>query len=208
MVGYYEAMPASFSQQLEQWLRSKQPKTLASVSAAFSEKSFAIIVLVLMFLPALPIPTGGITHIFELVVMLLSLELIAGRRIVWLPRRWRSIKLGKFMQDKTIPIMIKRIKWFERFSRPRLSSLLSHSLFLRFVGLIFLILAAAAFVAPPFAGLDTLPALGAVIIALSLILEDIALFLFGWLVGAVGVGIIVGTGGLTLHFISRLLHLL
>ena len=74
------------------------------------------------------------------------------------------------------------------------------------VGFIFLLLALAAFVSPPFAGLDTLPSLGAVIIALSLILEDMMLFLFGWLVGAIGVGIIIGTGGLTIHFIERLVH--
>ncbi len=199
-------MATTFSQQLQVWLKSNQPKTLSSVSEAFGEKSFAIIVLVLMFIPALPIPTAGITHIFELIVMLLSAELIAGRRQVWLPKSWRHKKLGAFMETKTVPALIKRIRWFERFSRPRLSALVQNNLFLRFVGFIFLVLALAAFVSPPFAGLDTLPSLGAVIIALSLILEDIALFLFGWLVGAVGVGLVIGTGGLTIHFISRLLN--
>ncbi len=79
---------------------------------------------------------------------------------------------------------------------------------LRFIGVIFLIFTIAAFVSPPFAGLDTLPALGAVIIALSLILEDVLLLLIGSLVGSLGVGLVIATGGVTLHFISKIIHIL
>jgi hypothetical protein len=34
---------------------------------------------------ALPLPTGGATHVFEIIAMLLALELIAGRDQIWLP---------------------------------------------------------------------------------------------------------------------------
>ena len=60
-------------------------------------------------------------------------------------------------------------------------------------GLWVLLFASAAFVAPPFSGLDTLPSMGAVIIALSIILEDIALFGIGLVVGGVGLGLIAAT---------------
>jgi hypothetical protein len=43
--------------------------------------------------------------------------------------------------------------------------------FLRLLGLLFVALAIAAAFAPPFSGLDTLPALGAVAVALAIILE-------------------------------------
>ncbi len=196
-------MQPPFSRQLENWLRSKGPKTLADLTAVFAEKSFAIAVLLLMFLPALPLPTGGITHVFELIVMLLGSELIIGRHTVWLPYRWRQRPLGEFWRAKTMPLIIRRVRWFERFSRRRLAEVMNHPLFLRLVGLLFLVFALAAFLAPPFAGLDTLPALGAVMIALSLILEDVALFGFGCLVGAVGVGLVLAAGGITLHFIQH-----
>ncbi len=199
-------MKALFSQQLEEWLKSTGPKTLENLSKVFAEKSFAIIVLVLMFLPALPLPTGGITHIFELIVMLLSLELIIGRRTVWLPKTWSHKPLGTTLKGKVVPLIIRRIRWFERFSRPRLGGVINHRFSLRFVGLLFFVLALGAFLAPPFAGLDTLPSLGAVIIALSLILEDMVLFLIGCAVGAVGIGLVIGTGDLTLHLITKLVH--
>jgi hypothetical protein len=60
---------------------------------------------------------------------------------------------------------------------------------LRLLGLLLMALAVAAALAPPFSGLDTLPALGAVAIALSIILEDVVVL-------AIGIGI--GTGGIVL----------
>ena len=47
-----------------------------------------LFVLLLALRPALP--TGGVTHVFELIAMLLALQLIVGRRHVWLPERWRQ----------------------------------------------------------------------------------------------------------------------
>ena len=62
----------------------------------------------------------------------------------------------------------------ERFSRPRGARLFDQRWLLRLLGLVIMALAVAAALAPPFSGLDTLPALGAVAIALAIILEDIA----------------------------------
>lgn len=190
-----------FSQQLEQWLKSPTPKTLTNLTEAFAEKSFAICFLLLMFIPALPLPTGGITHVFEIITMLLALELTIGRHTVWLPRRWRHKPLGAATQKKAIPFMIRRIRWFERFARRRLSGLLEDPWVVRFVGLIVFVLALAAFLAPPFSGIDTLPSLGIVAIALSLILEDAVIFIIGLLIGAAGVGVEVGLSTLIVHFL-------
>jgi hypothetical protein len=183
-----------FSGQLEAWLGSSKPKTMVGLVEAFAEKSFATIFLILMLVPALPLPTGGVTHVFELVVMLVALELMIGRRTIWLPKRWLQRQLGPTMQEKTLPRAIKIIKWFERFSRPRLTGLLSHPSFLVVVGGLVLILSLAAFVAPPFSGLDTLPSIGVVLISLALILEDVAIFAGGLAVGTLGVAVEIGLG--------------
>ena len=78
--------------------------------------------------------------------------------------------------------------------------------FLRFVGGLFFVLALAAFVVIPGVGLDTLPAMGAVLIALSLILGDVVLFTIGCIVGAVGLGLVIAAGSLTIHFFERVIH--
>ena len=51
-----------------------------------------------------------------------------------------------------------------------------------------------AAIAPPFSGLDTLPALGAVVVSLSIILEDVVVLAIGALIGTGGAVIILTLG--------------
>jgi hypothetical protein len=62
-----------------------------------------------------------------------------------------------------------------------------------------------AFLAPPFSGLDTVPALGVVVLALAVLLEDTALAFAGLVIGAVGVGLVVALGSLVLRLLGQLL---
>lgn len=194
---------AALSAKLEKWLKSETPRTLISLSEVFAEKSFAILVLLLMATPALPIPTAGITHVFEAIVMLLSLEMIVGREAVWLPARWRNIKLSPVMIEKGLPFFLRRIRWFEKWSRPRNDWLLKSHLANRIYGFSFFILAFTAFISPPFSGLDTLPSLGAVLIALAIILEDSLFLLAGYIVGTLGIVVYIGVGKLLLDFLRN-----
>jgi hypothetical protein len=185
-----------FSDELHAWLKSGRNKTLGGLNEVFAEKTFAIAFLLLMALPALPIPTGGITHLTEIITMLLALELMAGRKSVWLPRRWLKIDVGRVLSGKAAGKLIGFIGWFERRSRQRWSRTLERGPVLSVVGLFVLVFSIAAFVSPPFSGLDTLPSLGVVLISLALIFEDGLLLLAGILVGTFGIGleIVAGTG--------------
>ena len=178
-----------FSRQLERWLSSDATKTLGALSDVFAEKSFAVTILLLMFLPALPLPTGGISHVFEVITIVLAVQMVLGRRTIWLPERWQGRELGPATTEKAIPFMIRRIQLVERFSRPRAVYLFEQGWMLRLLGLLVMAFAIAAATAPPFSGLDTLPALGAVAIALAIILEDIVVL---------AIGIVMGTGGVIL----------
>ena len=60
-------------------------------------------------------------------------------------------------------------------------------------------------VAPPFSGLDTLPALGAVIVALSIILEDVVVLAVGVVIGAGGIVLILTIGAALVHYLRKLL---
>jgi hypothetical protein len=141
----------------------------------------------LLGVPALPLPTGGATHVFELIAMLLSLQLIAGRKHVWLPERWRRLRLDDPKRQRFVAALLKMIRRLERISRPRLAWLFDHRMSNAVFGLLVLLLSIGAFLAPPFSGLDTLPALGAVLVSLGVLLEDFAVVIAGVLVGAGGV---------------------
>jgi hypothetical protein len=192
----------SFSTQLNNWLKSDSPKTLGNLGDVFKEKSIAILTLFLMAFPALPIPTGGITHIFEIITMLLALELIVGRKSVWLPRRYSHMKLSTAVQEKAIPQLIKRMRWFERYSKPRSTWVFNKLPFMQIIGLSLFIFAVAAFLAPPFTGLDTLPALGAVLISLAIVLEDALMLIIGLIIGSLGIFIAIGVGSLLIRLFS------
>jgi len=180
--------PEKVSNQIERWLASDGDKTLGGLIDVFQEKSFALIFILLLGLPALPLPTGGATHVFEIIAMLVALQLVAGRDRIWLPERWRNLELGTGGgRTRFVEGLMKVIRWIERFSRPRLRFLFDHRASNTVFGLLVIAGSLGAFLAPPFTGLDTLPALGVVLVSLGVLLEDFAVVVLGLIVGGAGV---------------------
>jgi hypothetical protein len=192
------------SAKLEQWLSGDGERTLGSLVGVFEEKSFAIAFVLLLGVPALPLPTGGVTHVFEIISVLLALELIAGRDTIWLPQRWRGLNLAGPTQTKFLGGLMKMIRFLERYSRPRLTVLFDHRLSNIVFGLLIIVSAVGAFVAPPFTGLDTLPALGGVLISLGVLLGDIAVVAAGLLIGSLGITLEIVLGKAALDEASKL----
>ncbi len=199
------AMPTTVSDELEHWLDGDQPKTLGNVVEVFERRSFPLIFVLLMALPALPLPTGGATHVLEVITMLLALQVIVGRRQIWLPARWSRIELATPARQKLFNALLRRIRWLERFSRPRATWVFEHWIGSRLLGLLVLALTVTAFLAPPFSGLDTLPSLGVVVIGLGMLLRDLALAAAGTVIGALGVATTLALGSLVVDLIGKLL---
>ncbi len=193
------------SDDLGRWLDGEGEKTLGTLVDAFGEKSFAILFVLLLGVPALPLPTGGATHVFEVIAALLALELIAGRREVWLPERWRRLELGGEKQQRFIASLMKLIRRLERISRPRLTFLFNRRLSDIAFGFAVIGGAAGAFFAPPVTGLDTLPALGVVLLSLGVLLEDFAVVVVGALVGVSGVVLEIVLGAAAVHGLRTIL---
>lgn len=193
-----------FSDQLATWLQSEGTKTVGDLGEVFAEKSFAVTVLFLMFLPALPLPTGGITHVFEAITVVVAGQMVIGRRTLWLPERARRRELGSAMVEKAVPFISRRIRWFERFSRPRGVRIFRSRLSLSFVGLVIVAFAVAAALSPPFSGLDTLPSLGAVVVALAIILEDIVVLGIGAAIGLTGIALSITLGAAAVRLVGGL----
>jgi hypothetical protein len=181
------AQPEKVSDQLERWLSGDGAKSLEGLIELFGEKSFALLFVLLLGVPALPLPTGGATHVFEAIAVLLALQLILGRRSIWLPQRWQRIELAGPRQQRFLAGLMKWIRRLERFSKPRLRFLFNHRASNVVFGLVVLGGAVAAFLAPPFTGLDTLPSLGVVLVSLAVLMEDALIALVGAIVGAAGV---------------------
>ena len=208
-LGHDHAMAApeqeKVSVQLEEFFGADGKKTMGGLVDKFGPRSFAIIFIVLMALPALPLPTGAVSHVLEILTMLLALELIIGRQEVWIPKRFKDKALKGLSGPKFSRALVKRIRWFEKFSRPRMAGLLENRLTGMVFGLAVFGFALTAFLSPPFSGLDTLPALGAVAVALAIILEDVVVLLIGVVLGVAGVTLIVTLGAALFRLFRSLL---
>ena len=183
----FEVPAAGVSEEIERWLASEGDKTLGSIVELFEQKSFALLFILLLGVSALPLPTGGATHVFEIIAMLLAIQLIAGRDHIWLPERWRRLPLAGPTRQRFIDRLTRVIRWLERFSRPRATFLFDHRLSNIVFGTLVLAGSLAAFLAPPFSGLDTLPSLGVVLLSLGVLLEDLVIVVVAVVVGIIGV---------------------
>jgi hypothetical protein len=202
-----DASPAAprLSSQLERWLTGEGDKTLGSLTEAFGDKSFAVLLVLLLGVPALPLPTAGVTHVFEIIAALIALEMIAGRHEVWLPRRWRALHVAGERQQRFIAALMKLIRRLEQFSRPRLRFLFHRRAAEIVFGLLVIAGSAAAFLAPPFSGLDTLPALGVVLLSLGILLEDILVVVVALLIELTGIVLEIVLGAAAVHGLSSIL---
>jgi hypothetical protein len=193
------------SRQIEGWLRADGEKTLGSLTAFFGKKSFALVFVLLLGVPALPLPTGGATHVFEVIAMLVALELIAGREQIWLPARWCALELAGGRRERFIAGLMKLIRRLERLSKPRLRFLFAHRLSNIVFGLLVIGVSLGAFLAPPFTGLDTLPALGVVLLSLAVLLEDFLIVIVALVVGFAGVALEIALGSAAIHGLGSVL---
>ena len=205
-MGSEPSSPApNVSAALAGWLGGSGGKTVGDLISLFEEKSFALLFVILLGVSALPLPTGGATHVFDVIAVLLALQLIGGRHEIWLPQRWRDLELAGRRQQKFITGLMRVIRRLERLSRPRLRFLFDHRLSNIVFGLLVIGGTAGAFFAPPFSGLDTLPAAGVVLLSLGVLLEDFALVAAAVVVGVAGVVLEITLGSIALHAIKNLL---
>ncbi len=193
-----------FSSRLEAWLNNRSPNTIDRLNKVFAEKSIGIIVFLLMFLAATPLPTGGVSDAMAVVALVISFQLIIGRRTIWLPQRWSKRTIKSLSSKRVITHLLRSLRWLERFTRPRLSGVVHNRITLVVSGIFMFIYEFAVVLSPPFSGLDSLPGLGACLIALSLVFDDILLLFAGVVAGGIGIGITIGIGALLVTSLQQL----
>ncbi len=184
----------SLSDEIEAWLGSDGPNTVGGLVDQFGPRSFAVLFVVLLAFPAIPLPTGGVSHVLEAIAMLLALELVLGREEVWIPARWQHKELKGISGPRFSAALLRRIRWLERFARPRWPRVLDTRVGRAGYGVVVFVLCLTAFVAPPFTGLDTLPALGGVVLSLGVLLRDAVVAVAGVAIGAGGIALVIGLG--------------
>jgi hypothetical protein len=196
--------PPRASELIRQWQRSPADKTLGGFVDAMDAKGFALLLIILLGPSALPIPTGGLTHVFEIAAALLALQLILGREDVWLPGRLRRVSLDGEHSTKFVDAMVRYIGKLERITKPRGRVFFGRRISDFLFGCGTLVGVVATFMAPPFTGLDTIPALGVVLLALAVLAEDIAVIWAGVALIVLGILAEIFLGGAALKAVKSL----
>jgi hypothetical protein len=176
--------------EMEQWLAGDDV-SLGALIHLFGPRSFALAFVLLMAPSALPLPTGGVTHVLEVATMVLAAQVVFGRGEPWIPARWQGIRLAGDGSGKAVRGLLRLIRRAERFARPRATILFGNHVGNVGFGLLVILGALGAFLAPPFTGLDTLPALGVVVLSLGVLFRDVIIAAVGVVVMLVGITLMI-----------------
>lgn len=190
-----EVTEEALSERLDGWLSSAGTKSIGGLLDHFGQQAFAIAFVLLLAPSALPIPTGGVTHVFDVIAVLLAAQLIVGRDEPWLPRKLKDRELKSLQNEKVQSKLVGTIAKIEKLARPRFTRTLHSPPGRILFGVLVVVLTVAAFIAPPFSGLDTLPGLGVVVISLGVLFGDAVIFGIGVAIGAGGIGLMIALAG-------------
>lgn len=142
--------------------------SLAQVMAALGDRSVGMLLLLLAIPTVSPVPLG-ISVLFNLPLLIYCVSLVARPERAGLPRWLKRRSAGRASAERLLDRIIPRLRWIERFLRPRWTRLadIDHS---RRFRLLCLALAITAFVPLPLMG--WLPGFALVFLALGLIERD------------------------------------
>ncbi|TAE54019.1 MAG: exopolysaccharide biosynthesis protein [Nostocales cyanobacterium] len=129
-------MQLRFSQDIKSLLQrlTEKPLTLADILAETSERGFSLVIALLVLPFLFPMPPG-LTGPFGVACLLLSLQMLLGRRSPWLPRKIATYKFPRSFAEIILNNLRKVTKLLEKIARPRLTHIASHKLTWRFNGL-------------------------------------------------------------------------
>lgn len=125
-----------FSQDIKSLLErlSDQPLTLEDILLETSERGFSLVI-VLLVLPFLfPMPPG-LTGPFGGACLILSLQMVIGRRSPWLPKKIAQYQFPKVFAQVILNNLRRVTRILEKITRPRLEKIANHPWTWRFNGL-------------------------------------------------------------------------
>lgn len=147
----------------------------------------------------------GTAPVFGIVLCLIALSLIAGRKVPWLPPWLRRRRISRDDLHGITARVVPRLRWLERRLRPRQQYLLRGPM-LRLLGLACLSNGVLIVLPIPFG--NTAPALAAILLALGLATGDGLIALAGLFLSVIAVAVGAGLIFLGYEAFSSLLALL
>ncbi|WGV28972.1 exopolysaccharide biosynthesis protein [Halotia branconii] len=164
-------MNLRFSQEIKSLLQrlTEQQLTLGQILAETSERGFSLVIALLVLPFLLPMPPG-LTGPFGGACLLLSVQMVLGRRSPWLPRRIARYKFPRPFAQLLLQNLQRLTKILEKIARPRLKKIANNPLTWRINGLCISWLAILLISPIPFT--NPIPTVGILLLAVATIEAD------------------------------------
>ena len=161
--------------------------TIGAILDLIADRGFGLILLILALPAALPLPAPGYATPFGIMMALLSLQMMRGRKTPWLPQGVRQRVVTKSKLEWTVKNAGVPLRFVEWIIRPRLSGLARNRAFLALVGFIVLLMAISMSMPIPLT--NTAPSFVIFVLAAGILEEDGLVLLGGLLLAPVAAGI-------------------
>ena len=143
--------------------------SIANVFQRIGDRGFGLLLVILSLPSALPIPAAGYSTPFGILLAILGLQMVFGRKTPWLPEWAGKHKLSGGFVEKMIGLSAKFFRYLEVFIRPRMRWVGSRA-GLPFMGVLVLIMACLMILPIPLT--NTFPAFVIFLIGVGLTEED------------------------------------
>lgn len=176
--------------------------TLGELIDRLARRGFGLLMIALALPTMIPVLPPGSSAVIGLLYIVLAVQMLIGLDQPWLPARARRYRLSArtitALRHRGVPV-VQRI---ERYSRPR-PLFPNDRIAARAVALAMLVVGVILFFPLPF--LNTLPALGVLLLGIGLLNRDSIFLLTGFLI-TIAVVLVIGFGLGTLYaLLNRLL---
>lgn len=175
------------------------PVTVGALVERMEERGFGLGIVLLALLTLIPVLPPGTAATAGLLYMVGGLQMLAGRRQPWIPRRVSQYQLSERAVGALRHRGVSFLQRFERFSRPRWTPL-GDDVLLRLTAVVVLAMGAVLLLPLPF--LNSLPGLSMLAVGIGLMNRDGVFLLVGTALAA-GVLALVGLGVEALRAFAR-----
>jgi len=170
--------------------------SLREIRDRLDERAFGLMILILA-IPCLVPALYGVPQIVGIPILILAVQMLAGRVEPWLPEAVLERRVSKAWLERMADFATKRMRWFERLSRPRLTVFAEG--WAERAAAFFMILATLTIVLPM---TNTVPSVALTLLSVGLIQRDGLFVAAGAAVATawatalitIGVGFFVGAG--------------
>lgn len=169
--------------------------TLQQILALAGERIFGFLLVILSLPSALPIPAPGYSIPFGILIFLLAMQLIFGRKIPWLPEKMLKGSMKTTTARKFVEMGLPWLKRIEAITKPRLTYICTSYGGRIIIGGAIALMAISMMI--PIPGTNTAPAMGIFVTAFGMQEDDGFIVLAGLVIcliaGAVSASIIFAT---------------